>query len=309
MRRTALSLALVLCLLEFAAPARAAEATEAQILALEVSGELLAPPLLVSQIESELDLIWSAYPHLRDLGIRARADWEPGGLLMRVDEATGRALELGEPNALDALNEEYGPLDEVDVYFDTLVYLSFALPYHPLRLASVYEALPEVEYADPNHHYGDGPDVRRLEPGLYELIYAWEDCLSGCIYEHTWQVRVAPPTAYVEAHWGDPVSAVSTPPAGASALFGSATVAPNPFNPQTELRFDLRRDADVRLDLFDLRGRHLRGIEAGHRTVGPHALTVAGVDGRGRGLASGTYLLTLRLDGQKAQTLRLTLVR
>lgn len=309
MRRTTLSLALVFCLLEVSAPALAADATDAQILALEISGELLPPPLLVSQIESDLARIWSSYPYLQDLGIGARGDWEPGGLLMRVDEATGRALELGEPNALDALNEQYGPLDEVDVYFDTLVYLSFALPYHPLQLGSIYETLPEVEYANPNHYYGDGSDIRRLEPGLYELSYRWGDCPAGCTYEHNWQVRVAQPQVYVEAHWGDPVGAVSTPAAGASALLGAATVAPNPFNPHTELRFDLRRDADVRLDLFDLRGRHLRRIEAGHRTVGPHALTLAGVDGKGRSLASGTYLLTLRLDGQKAQTLRMTLVR
>ena len=69
--------------------------------------------------------------------------------------------------------------------------------------------------------------------------------------------------------------------------------APNPFNPRTTVRFDLARQARIDLGLFDLRGRRVTTLRAGHADAGSHALTLDGRD-----LASGVYLVRLSALGQ-----------
>jgi hypothetical protein len=91
----------------------------------------------------------------------------------------------------------------------------------------------------------------------------------------------------------------------ATRLVGNA---PNPFNPQTVVRFELRRAGPVRLDLFDLRGRLVRRLVTADLPAGRHAATWDGRDGNGRGLASGVYVCRLHADGVQQQ-LKLMLVR
>jgi hypothetical protein len=65
---------------------------------------------------------------------------------------------------------------------------------------------------------------------------------------------------------------------------------PNPFNPRVNLAFDLPRAADVRLAVFDLRGRQVAVLLDESLAPGPH---LAHWDGRlpdGQVAASGVYL-------------------
>ena len=305
---TSVSLAFGLCLVLLAGlPTPADAATEAEILALESSGELLPPPALVQEIESDLALIRRQYPFVRELGITVFPFWVPGELLLEVDEVTAAAVAAGEPSALDPLNEIYGPVQEMRVITGEVVHLDLGPPWHPELLAPIYAELAEVEYAEPNHFIGDGPDITRVGERLYDFRYAWGDCPAGCIQEHVWRIRVDPPSASIEDQWGDPVSGTSAP--AASVLAGQARAVPNPFNPRTELRFELRDRVDVVLELFDQRGRLLRRQQVGVRGLGPQAVTVDAVDAQGRPLASGSYFVVLRLNGERVQTVRLALIR
>jgi subtilisin-like proprotein convertase family protein len=83
---------------------------------------------------------------------------------------------------------------------------------------------------------------------------------------------------------------------------------PNPFNPQTELVFELPRAGQVQLDVYDLRGRHVRRLVDGLVLAGRHAVRWDGRDDGGRALASGVYLCRLRTD-QGEQRRKLTLAR
>jgi hypothetical protein len=71
-------------------------------------------------------------------------------------------------------------------------------------------------------------------------------------------------------------------------------VAPNPFNPQTTLSFELSQDGPVTLEIFDLAGRRMRTLAAGDLAAGNHAITWDGRDENGHALASGGYLGRLR---------------
>lgn len=74
--------------------------------------------------------------------------------------------------------------------------------------------------------------------------------------------------------------------------------APNPFNPQTVIAFDLAVDGRVRLDVFDLRGRHIRNLQSGDLAAGSHRFTWGGRDDSGRGMSSGVYFCRLDTGGR-----------
>lgn len=73
---------------------------------------------------------------------------------------------------------------------------------------------------------------------------------------------------------------------------------PNPFNPSTAIRFAVPdHAADVRLRIFDTRGRLVRTLVDEVRQPGDHTVTWNGRDGAGRTVASGVYLMRLDVGG------------
>ncbi len=83
---------------------------------------------------------------------------------------------------------------------------------------------------------------------------------------------------------------------------------PNPFNPQTTLRFDLHHAALVRLTIHDLRGRLVRSLVNEEIQPGAHEATWNGRDDAGALVASGRYLVRIDAGAQQATTC-LTLIR
>lgn len=71
---------------------------------------------------------------------------------------------------------------------------------------------------------------------------------------------------------------------------------PNPFNPATSLTVTVPRDGSVQLDVFDLLGQRIRRIDSGSLSAGTHRLRWDGLDGRGRPVGSGVYLLVATWD-------------
>lgn len=86
-------------------------------------------------------------------------------------------------------------------------------------------------------------------------------------------------------------------------------VAPNPFNPRTELSFTTGRAGHVELALYDLRGRQLRSVALGELAAGPQRLSLDGTDDTGAPLASGVYLLRVRLDDREELRQRVVLLK
>jgi Spy/CpxP family protein refolding chaperone len=83
---------------------------------------------------------------------------------------------------------------------------------------------------------------------------------------------------------------------------------PNPFNPETTIRFQLPEPASVRLTVYDLQGAQVRSLDLGRLDAGSHQTVWDGQDAQGRPAASGTYLY--RLDGPaRSETGRMTLLR
>lgn len=84
---------------------------------------------------------------------------------------------------------------------------------------------------------------------------------------------------------------------------------PNPFNPRTSLRFSLAETADVRLRIYDLRGRVTRTLDCGTLGPGDHERLWDGNDDRGNSVASGNYLVRLEGAATTPPARTVTLVR
>jgi hypothetical protein len=104
-----------------------------------------------------------------------------------------------------------------------------------------------------------------------------------------------------------PSAVGDAPPA---LLLGAPRAAPNPFNPQTSILFEIggRRDVDAAVVIHDLRGRAVRRLFRGPLAPGPQRLLWNGRDDAGRGLPSGLYLARVRAGDQTA-TVKLTLTK
>jgi hypothetical protein len=83
---------------------------------------------------------------------------------------------------------------------------------------------------------------------------------------------------------------------------------PNPFNPRTEVSFELAEATHVRVDVHDVRGRLIRTLVNESRTSGPHAVTWDGTDNRGSSVASGTYYLRFNA-GDRVETRKVALLK
>jgi hypothetical protein len=83
---------------------------------------------------------------------------------------------------------------------------------------------------------------------------------------------------------------------------------PNPFNPRTEIRYELPAAGPVTLTVYDVTGRELRVLVDAQKEAGVHSASWDGTDSQGQALASGVYFYRLAANGFE-QTRRMTLVK
>lgn len=81
------------------------------------------------------------------------------------------------------------------------------------------------------------------------------------------------------------------------AAAGLSFAYPNPFAASTGLAFTLPREGDIRVELFDVSGRHVRSLARPRAAAGEHVLVWDGRDDSGRGVASGVYLARWQTGG------------
>ncbi len=101
-----------------------------------------------------------------------------------------------------------------------------------------------------------------------------------------------------------PVAAADTLP-DAAALLGNW---PNPFNPATTVGFSLPQTGPVRLTVHDVRGRLVRVLRDETLGAGNHQVRWNGLDGGGRAVASGLYLVQLQTTSDR-EVRKMTLAR
>ncbi|HOH60374.1 MAG: T9SS type A sorting domain-containing protein [Candidatus Cloacimonetes bacterium] len=81
--------------------------------------------------------------------------------------------------------------------------------------------------------------------------------------------------------------------------------SPNPFNLTTTISYALADEADVRIDVFDVRGIFIKNLLNQRQGSGLHCVLWNGDDARGRSCASGVYYYTINTG---TQSLKRTMV-
>ena len=102
--------------------------------------------------------------------------------------------------------------------------------------------------------------------------------------------------------------AVDPPQASVPVSYALLPSQPNPFNPSTEIRYELPRDEQVKLTVFDVTGRELQVLVDESKEAGSHAVSWNGTDREGRAMPSGVYFYRLEAGSYK-QTHRMTLLK
>lgn len=83
---------------------------------------------------------------------------------------------------------------------------------------------------------------------------------------------------------------------------------PNPFNPETTIKFALPEAQDVRLEIFNIKGQRVRTLVSEGMAAGHHSVVWNGTDQGGRNVASGTYFYRIQA-GPLNETHRMMLVK
>jgi hypothetical protein len=83
---------------------------------------------------------------------------------------------------------------------------------------------------------------------------------------------------------------------------------PNPFNPETEISYDLPNDAHVTLTVFNIVGQKVKTLVDASQTAGHKSLRWDGKDDSGNRVSSGVYFYRIQA-GECSQTRRMVLVK
>jgi M6 family metalloprotease-like protein len=84
---------------------------------------------------------------------------------------------------------------------------------------------------------------------------------------------------------------------------------PNPFNPETTIRYALPEAAQVHLRVYNVLGQEVRTLVDGFQEVGVQTVVWDGRTGGGQNVSSGVYVYRLEVEGKYAASRRMLLAR
>jgi len=153
------------------------------------------------------------------------------------------------------------------------------------RLGGVFEGNTALVYSatDPTNSVQRFPGIAHDEFGTAYVAWSDERLLAGALKNRE--------VFYKEGT--DVVTAVGV--SEGPALGRLLRNYPNPFNPQTKIQFNLARDSQTTLRVFDVRGRLVRTLLDSYLAAGSRVITWDGRGAQGSPLPSGSYFL--RLEG------------
>ncbi len=86
-------------------------------------------------------------------------------------------------------------------------------------------------------------------------------------------------------------------------------VYPNPFNPETTIAFDLKKEGKVELVVYNLRGQKVKTLCNETLTAGKKTFVWNGKNSDNKQTASGIYFMKLNAEGQKSKIRKIMLMK
>ena len=84
--------------------------------------------------------------------------------------------------------------------------------------------------------------------------------------------------------------------------------SPNPFNPNTNIRFDLPKNESISLMIYNIAGKEVAQINRNNLSAGSHVINWKGQNQYGDPLPSGLYIYRL-VAGNKISTKKMLLLK
>jgi hypothetical protein len=197
---------------------------EAEALAIEASGELVAPPDVYHRILHDLSGIRASNPAVAD--IHAMPSWAADELIIAFDAEGTVSVTAGTYTEWNCANDLYGMSSSRTLGESSQSVLAHFFVLHfdhrfnaPL-LASQYATLPHVTSVSPEPAAGDGDDVCVSSDGdTYSYVFdaGSGDCPAGCI-EHTYWGFLTPRAGDEVISLGKWSNASGSPPPWFTAL-------------------------------------------------------------------------------------------
>ncbi len=232
------------------------------------------------------------------LTTRERVDW------LSVDPDSGTLV----PGDSDVIGITFDAADLApDTYYATIIITNNAgdpveipvsmeveVPELPMPTnLDVVENTGEFSWSPPDYD----PPLELVEYEVYlgdthvatteDTEYQFEDLING-------QTYIAGVLAVY--NWGDSELATTEFTyigVGADELIPTVTELrgnyPNPFNPDTNIRFSLNKAGRVRIDIFNIKGEKVRTLLDSNLNAAHHEVVWDGRDGRGRNVSSGIF--------------------
>ena len=76
---------------------------------------------------------------------------------------------------------------------------------------------------------------------------------------------------------------------------------PNPFNPETKIKFSTERNSNVEVTIYSLLGEKVNTIQSGQLSAGTYNISWFGQDQNGIKVPSGVYFYEVRSDNRTAR--------
>jgi len=83
---------------------------------------------------------------------------------------------------------------------------------------------------------------------------------------------------------------------------------PNPFNPETQIRYQVAEEGPVTLRVYDMTGQTIVGLVSEHQSAGTYTVRWNGLDDAGHAVATGVYFYRLEAGGN-VLTRKMSLLR
>ena len=83
---------------------------------------------------------------------------------------------------------------------------------------------------------------------------------------------------------------------------------PNPFNPVTTIKFELRTMSNISMTIFNAMGQKIRSLINGRIPAGSHSVVWNGLNDKGESVSSGTYFYVLN-NGKNIRVKKMVLLK
>lgn len=216
----------------------------------------------------------------------------------------GLASTIHDPENAAVLAVPAGAIDE-DTYFT--VFPEESRSSKPLLIGKTYAFGPGREFTSALSLTLQYPR-NLVKPGSERHLNIYQQTGNGWVPLRSWvDLERTSVTAAVTSlgtfalGYDDPGSGASVP-----ITYLLEKNFPNPFNPQTAIRYGLPQNGYVRLTVFDVMGKEVTRLVDGEREAGSYEVVWGGTNGGSRTVASGVYFYSLEAYRAGVLTFRKT---